>query len=97
MASEIPEIVFAFDPQLKFMEAGILLTYFAVSCSSLSEDSAEFRYVSLIKLSSAAAFARTSHYSNLNFTYEEDYNSFSTTQKKNSWICLDIAAFRPNK
>ena len=44
------------------------------------------RFISLIKLSSAAAFARTSHYSNLNFTYEEDYNSFSTTQKKNSWI-----------
>ena len=47
MASEIPEIVCAFDPQLKFMEVGILLTYFAVSCSSLSEDSAEFRYVPL--------------------------------------------------
>ena len=29
------------------MEVGILLTYFAVSCSSLSEDSAEFRYVPL--------------------------------------------------
>ena len=58
------------------------------------------RFISLIKLSSAAAsaaFARTSHYSNLSFPYEEDYNSFSTTQKKNSWICLDIAAFRPNK
>ena len=46
-ASEIPEIVYAFDLQLKFMEVGILLTYFAVSCSSLSEDSAEFRYVPL--------------------------------------------------
>ena len=55
------------------------------------------RFISLIKLSSAAAFSRTSHCSNLNFTYEEDYNSFSTTQKKNSWICLDIAAFGPNK
>ena len=30
-----------------FMEVGILLTYFAVSCSGLSEDSAEFRYVPL--------------------------------------------------
>ena len=30
-----------------FMAVGILLTYFAVSCSSLSEDSAEFRYVPL--------------------------------------------------
>ena len=47
MASEIPEIVYAFDPQLKYMEVGILLTYFAVTCSSLSEDSAEFRYVAL--------------------------------------------------
>ena len=48
MASEIPEIVYAFGPQLMaFMEVGILLTYFAVSCSSLSEDSAEFRYVPL--------------------------------------------------
>ena len=45
--SEIPEIVYAFDPQLKFKEVGILLTYFAVSCSSLSEDSAEIRYVPL--------------------------------------------------
>ena len=45
MAFEIPEIGYAFGPQLKFMEVGILLTYFAVSCSSLSEDSAEFWYV----------------------------------------------------
>ena len=46
MAFEIPEIVYAFGPQLKaFMEVAILLMYFAVSCSSLSEDSAEFRYV----------------------------------------------------
>ena len=46
MASEIPEIVYAFGLQLKaFMAVGILLKYFAVSCSSLSEDSAEFRYV----------------------------------------------------
>ena len=46
--SEVPEIVYAFGPQLKaFMAVGILLTYFTVSCSSLSEDSAEFRYVPL--------------------------------------------------
>ena len=85
MAFEIPEIVYAFGPQLKFMEVGILLTYFAVSCSSLSEDSAEFRYVPLYiadQVEFRCCFARTSHYSNLNFTYEEDYNSFSTTQKK---------------
>ena len=48
MASEIPETVYAFGSQLKaFMAVGILLTHFAVSCSSLSEDSAEFRYVPL--------------------------------------------------
>ena len=48
MEFEIPEIVYAFGPQLKaFMEVGILLTYFAVSYSSLSKDSAEFRYVPL--------------------------------------------------
>ena len=48
MASEIPEIVYAFGPQLKaFMAVGILLKYFAVSRSSLSEESAEFRYVPL--------------------------------------------------
>ena len=48
MASEILEIVYAFGPQLKaFMAVEILLTYFTVSCSSLSEDSAEFRYVPL--------------------------------------------------
>ena len=49
MAFEIPEIVYAFGPQLKaFMEVGILLTFFDVSCASeVSEDSAEFRYVPL--------------------------------------------------
>ena len=83
------------------MEVGILLTYFAVSCSSLSEDSAEFRYVPLYiadQVEFRCCFCK-------NFTllqskfhiYEEDYNSFSTTQKKNSWIRSDIAALRPNK
>ena len=48
MASEIPEIVYAFGSQLKaFMAVGILLKYFAVSCSSLSEESVDFRYVPL--------------------------------------------------
>ena len=48
MASEIPEIVHAFGPQLKaFMAVGILLRCFSVSRSSLSEDGAEFRYVPL--------------------------------------------------
>ena len=82
MAFEIPEIVYAFGPQLKFMEVGILLTYFAVSCSSLSEDSAEFRYVPLYIADQVEFHCCFSHYFNLNFTYEEDYNSFSTTQKK---------------
>ena len=81
MAFEIPEIVYAFGPQLKFSYGSwILLTYFAVSCSSLSEDSAEFRYVPLY-IADQVEF-RCSVCKNLNFTYEEDYNSFSTTQKK---------------
>ena len=47
MASKIPEIVYAFGPQLKaFMAVGIL-RIFVVSCSGLSEDSAEFRYFPL--------------------------------------------------
>ena len=56
MAFEILEIVYAFGPQLKFMEVGILLTYFAVSCSSLSEDSAEFRYVPLYIIADQVEF-----------------------------------------
>ena len=48
MASEIPEMVYAFGPQPNaFMAVGILIKYFRCSCSSLSEDSAEFRYVPL--------------------------------------------------
>ena len=48
MASEIPEIVYAFGPQLKALwQLEFCLNIFAVSCSSLSEDSAEFRYVPL--------------------------------------------------
>ena len=94
MAFKIPEIVYALGPQLKaFMAVGILLKYFVVTCSNLSEDNAEFRYVPLyiadqveFRCSFSNFFTRTSHYSNLNFTYEagyeEDYNSFSTTQKK---------------
>ena len=69
MASEIPEIVYALGPQLKaFMAVGILLKYFAVTCSSLSEDSAKFRYVPLyiadqveFRCSFSSFFTRTSH------------------------------------
>ena len=71
MASEIPEIVYAFGPQLNaFMAIGILPKCFRGKCSSLSGDGAEFRYVPLYSF--AAPFTRTAHYSNLNFTYEED-------------------------
>ena len=42
------------------------LSIFAVSCSTLSEDRAEFRYVPLYIAD------RTSHYSNLKFSYEND-------------------------
>ena len=87
MTSEITEIVYAFGPQPKaFMAVGILLQYFRKTEPNLGMS----RFISLTKLSSAAFFKRTSHYSNLNFTYEEDYNVqlFHNT---------DIAAFRPNK
>ena len=49
MASEIPEIVYTFGPQLNaFITVRILLKYFRrQSCSSLSEDSAEVKYVPL--------------------------------------------------
>ena len=48
MASEIPEIVHAFGPQVKaFMAVGILLKYFRRTLLQFSEDSAEFRYVPL--------------------------------------------------
>ena len=88
MASEIPEIVHAFGPQLKALwQLEFSLSLFAVTCSSLSEDSAEFRYVPLY-IAGQVDFRffffpqELLIYSNLNFTYEEDYNSFSTTQKK---------------
>ena len=59
------------------------LGFVAVSCSSLSEDSAEFRYVPLY-IANQVEF-RCSFYKNftlLQSKYEEDYNSLSTTQKK---------------
>ena len=56
------------------------------------------RFISLTKLCSAASFARTSHYSTLNFTYVElEINSFSLVQQKTSCIYLDIAAFQDFK
>ena len=103
MASEIPEIVHAFGPQLKALwQLEFCLSIFAVTCSSLSEDRAVFRYVPLYiagQVEFRCSFPQELLiYSNLNFTYEEDYNSFSTTEKKKtSWLCSDIAAFRPNK
>ena len=57
------------------------LSIFVVSCSSLNEDSTEFRYVPLYF---ADQFIRTSHYSTLNFIYEKTYN-FSITQLKDGW------------
>ena len=74
------------------------LSIFAVSCSSLSEDSAEFRYAPLY-IADQVEF-RCSFYKNLtlpqskfHILYEEE----KAQKKKTSWICLDIAAFRPNK
>ena len=48
MASEIPEIVYAFGPQVKALwQLEFCLSILAESCSSLSEDSAKFMYVPL--------------------------------------------------
>ena len=88
MASKIPEIVYAFGPQLNtFMAVGILLKYFAVSCSSLSKDSAELRYV-LLYIADQVEL-RCSFYKNFTILQSKFHinmkkiNSFSTTQKKN--------------
>ena len=66
------------------------LSVFAVSCSS---------FISLTKLSSAAPFTRTAHYSKLNTKFHiwRRLTAFPhNTEKTTSWICLVIAAFRPN-
>ena len=48
MASEIPENVYSFGPQLNaFMAFGVLLKYFSLKLLQFSEDSDEFRYVQL--------------------------------------------------
>ena len=50
MVSEIPEIVYAFGRKLNALSLWLLeicLSASVVSCYSLSEDSAEFRYVPL--------------------------------------------------
>ena len=77
MASEIPEIVYSLahnSTPLWLLE--FCLSIFAVSCSSLSEDGAEFRYVPLYiadQVEFRCCFYKNfAHYSNLNFKYEED-------------------------
>ena len=79
MASDIPEIVLCFSvlahnsTPLWLLE--FCLSIFVVTWSTLSEDSAEFRYVPLYiadRVVFAASFTRTSHYSTLNFIYVKD-------------------------
>ena len=70
------------------------LSIFTVSCSSLSEDSAERRYVPLY-IADQVEFGRSFY---KNFTLlQSKFHIKRRKEKKNSWICLDIAAFRPNK
>ena len=92
MASEIPEIVLCFSvlahnsTPLWLLE--FCLSIFVVSCSSLSEDSADFRYVPLYMADQVVL--RCFFYKNVTLKT----NSFSITQLKASWIYLDIAAFQ---
>ena len=85
----------------RLLTSGILSIFF-VSCSSLSEDSVEFRYVPIF-IADQVEF-RCSFYKNFTLLQSIFYSHvkiiqqlFHNTEKKTSWICLDIAAFRPNK
>ena len=73
MASKIPEIFYAFGPQLNaFISVGTFSSSVVpVRVKTVPNLGMSF-FISLTKLSSAATFTRTSHYSTLNFTYEED-------------------------
>ena len=60
-----------------FITVGILLKYFRGKLLQFEwkqsvPNLGMSRFISLTKLSPAAPFTRTAHYSNLNFTYEED-------------------------
>ena len=79
MASEIPEIFYAFGPQLNtFMSVGIWLKYFRrkllqVEGSKPVSNLGMSSFISLTKLCSATSFyTRTSHFSTLNFANVED-------------------------
>ena len=69
------------------------LNIFAVSCSSLSGDSAEFRYVPLY-IADQVEFPefRCSFYKNCTLLQSK----FHIWKRLTSWICLDIGALRPN-
>ena len=78
MVSEVPEIFYAFGPQLKaFMSVKMLLKYFRrkllqFEWSKTVSNLGMSRFISLTKLCSAASFTRISHYSTLNSTCVED-------------------------
>ena len=100
MESEIPETVYTFGPQLNaFMAVGILLKYFRrkllqfewrqcriLVCPAL------YRWSSWVPLLLLQELNITTQ-SKFHILYEEE----KAQKKKTSWICLDIAAFRPNK
>ena len=78
------------------------LSIFVVSCSSLSEDSAEFRYVplymadhpSILKVDFRCSFYKNFTLLQSKFQIGRRLTAFPQQKKKTSWICLDIAAFQ---
>jgi len=98
MASKIPEIFDIFGPQLNtFMSNGILLKYFrrklfqsewSKTLSNLDMS----RFVPLTKLGFRCFFYKKSTLLRSKFHIRK-INSFSITQRKTSWIYLDIAVF----
>ena len=103
MASKIPEVFYAFGPQLNaFVSVGILLKIFVVSCSSSSENIAEFRYA-LLYIAHQVEF-RCFFYKNFTLLHSKFHiwrrlTAFFITRgkKKPSRIYLDKAAFQDFK
>ena len=99
MTSEIPEIVYAFGPQLyAFMSVGILLKYFPRKLLHF-EWSKTVPNLGMSRFITDQVVFRCFFYKNFTLLHSKSYickkiNSFSMTQLKASWIYLDIAAFQ---
>ena len=98
MAYEIPEIFYTFGSLLNtFISVGILLKYFRrkllhFEWSKTVSNLGMSRFISLTRLCSAASFTRTSHYSTLNFTYQEYPTTVS--KKIHRTVCLTLPECR---